>query len=186
MIKAPTALGRWLVGRFHAIGQGRGEGDSASANLAGRSESLLQLHETQNRVIHSIYKISISGFVAIFMILLSFTLFLIADSDTPLWLTGVLVGAELLLIAGFVRTYQDFRQYQTHYQEVSLRLRDLLRRYLASNSGKSAEHRLIAALKPKEYEGWDAKSCHHCDTPIELSANVCQHCGKEQDSLFMN
>ena len=89
MIKAPTALGRWLVERINAIGHGKGDGESASVNLAGRSESLLQLHETQNRVIHSIYKISISGFVAIFMILLSFTLFLIADSDTPLWRTGI-------------------------------------------------------------------------------------------------
>ena len=49
----------------------------------------------------------------------------------------------------------------------------------------SLEHRLIAALKPKEHKGWDAKHCIQCEKAIELTAAICQHCGQEQDSVYM-
>ena len=153
-----------------------------------RGEHLFRLHETQNRVITSIYRISISGLVAIFIILLSFTLFIITDPKTPIWVSYLLIAVELLLVYGFVRTIRDFRTYQNHFGNVSARLRVLLRQQLqgSASTGQGREHRLIASLKPKEYEGWDAKACLQCDKAIELTAAVCQHCGHEQGQILMN
>ena len=154
----------------------------------GRGESLFKLHETQNRVITSIYKISIAGLVAIFLILISFTLFMFTDPATPIWVGYILIAVEILLIVGFLRTLHDFQAYQKHYLEVSTRLRDLLRQQFqrGEGTGKGGEHRLITALKPKEHTGWDAKFCQQCAKSLELTASVCQHCGQEQGQTFMN
>ena len=152
----------------------------------GRGESLFKLHETQNRVITSIYKISISGLVAIFLILLSFTLFMLSDPLTPPWVAYLLAVVELLLIFGFFRTLKDYRSYQSHYKEISARLKELLRQQLAGKSSKGGESRLISALKPKEYGGWDSKACKQCERRIELSAEVCEHCGEDQEQFHLN
>ena len=188
LMKSPFAMSRRLMERIQSFWRPESEEDVPGPRAIGRGESLIRLHETQNRVITSIYKISISGFVAIFMILLSFTLFLMTDPSTPNWVTWLLVAVEALLVVGFVRTLHDFRYYQKHFNEVSLRLRELLRLQLAhaGGQGKGVEHRLISALKPKEHQGWDAKRCRHCDRAIELTANVCQHCGQEQEPVFIN
>jgi hypothetical protein len=187
IMKAPIELSRRLMVRLQSFLKPELEEPEARPRAMGRGESLVRLHETQNRVITSIYKISISGFVAIFMILLSFTLFLITDPSSPQWLTWLLVGVEAMLVVGFLRTLHDFRYYQKHFDEVSLRLRELLRQQLSqSGQGKPAEHRLISALKPKEHQGWDAKRCRHCDRAIELTTNMCQHCGQEQGQVFTN
>jgi hypothetical protein len=189
LIRAPFTLSRRLMGRIQSFLRPELEEEGPKPRLTSRGESLVRLHETQNRVISSIYKISITGFAAIFMILLSFTLFLLTDTTSPGWLLWLLVGAEALLAVGFVRTLHDFRSYQKHFAEVSGRLRDLLRQQLAHATAAGqvkGEHRLIAALKPKEYQGWDAKPCRHCDRAIEMTATVCQHCGQEQETVFMN
>jgi len=188
LMKAPIELSRRLMERLQSFWKPEAEEREPRSRAMGRGESLVRLHETQNRVITSIYKISISGFVAIFMILLSFTLFLITDPSSPEWLTWLLVAVEAMLVVGFLRTLHDFRYYQKHFDEVSLRLRELLRQQLSQSSGqgKSIEHRLISALKPKEHQGWDAKRCRHCDRAIELTTNVCQHCGQEQGQTFVN
>jgi len=189
LMKAPFALSRRLKERIQSLWKPEAEEESPRPVVSGRGESLIRLHETQNRVITSIYKISITGFVAIFMILLSFTLFLITDASSPAWLTWLLVGAEALLVVGFVRTLHDFRHYQKHFADVSSRLRELLRQQLAhaAAAGQAkGEHRLLAALKPKEYQGWDAKHCKQCERLIELNATSCQHCGQEQEQVFMN
>lgn len=187
-MKAPIELSRRLMGRLQSFWKPELEEGESRPRVMGRGESLVRLHETQNRVITSIYKISISGFVAIFMILLSFTLFLVTDPSSPQWLTWLLVAVEAMLVVGFLRTLHDFRYYQKHFDEVSLRLRELLRQQLAlsSGQGKTTEHRLISALKPKEHQGWDGKRCRHCDRVIELTSNVCQHCGQEQGQVYMN
>jgi hypothetical protein len=187
IMKAPIELSRRLMGRIQSFWKPELDEAESRPRAMGRGESLVRLHETQNRVITSIYKISISGFVAIFMILLSFTLFLMTDPASPPWLTWLLVGVEAMLVVGFLRTLHDFRYYQKHFDEVSLRLRELLRQQLTlAGQGKATEHRLISALKPKEHQGWDAKRCRHCDRAIELTTNVCQHCGQEQGEVFIN
>jgi hypothetical protein len=188
LMKSPIALSRRLMGRIQSFWKPELEEEEPRPKTIGRGESLVRLHETQNRVITSIYKISISGFVAIFMILLSFTLFLLTDASSPGWLIWLLVAVEAMLVVGFVRTLHDFRFYQKHFDEVSVRLRDLMRQQiaLAASQGKGAEHRLISALKPKEHQGWDAKPCKHCERAIELTATVCQHCGQEQEPIYMN
>ena len=189
LMKAPLTLSRRLMERIQSLWKPEMEEEGPRPRVTGRGESLIRLHETQNRVITSIYKISITGFVAIFMILLSFTLFLITDASNPVWLTWLLVGAEALLLFGFVRTLHDFKHYQKHFADVSARLRELLRQQLAhaaASGSAKGEHRLIAALKPKEYQGWDAKLCRQCERVIELNATTCQHCGQEQEPVFMN
>lgn len=189
LIRSPSALRR-LLATFHSFWGPQFTREEPQQRAMGRGESLMQLHETQNRVITSIYKISISGFVAIFMILLSFTLFLLTDPASPVWLTWLLAAVELLLIVGFARTLHDYRQYQKHYQEVSTRMRDLLHQQFAHAGGsakqRGGEHRLIAALKPKEHKGWDAKHCTQCEKAIELTASVCQHCGQQQQQVYMS
>lgn len=180
---------RVLMGRLHALLKLQTEDLATAVGSGSRGESLFKLHETQNRVILSIYKISISGLVAIFLILLSFTLFMLSDPLTPAWVSYLLVGVEGLLVLGFVRTLYDFRAYRKHYGEVSARLRELLRQQRQSGGAaqsKGGELRLINALKPKEHQGWDAKACTQCEKAIEMTAGVCQHCGQDQGQVLAN
>ncbi|MDH4121127.1 MAG: zinc ribbon domain-containing protein [Deltaproteobacteria bacterium] len=159
--------------------------DSEDDLPLGRGEGLLKLQETQNRVILGIYRISIAGFAAFFLILLSLSLFIWSDPSTPSWLTAMLVITQGVLLLGFSRTIAEFHTYQRYYQEATTRLRELIRRQ-SIRSTKGEEHRLLAALKPKEYKGWDSKTCSNCERAIELSAQVCPHCGHDQDPVLAN
>lgn len=187
-MKSTFSLGRRVIDKIQSLWRPAPDERDVGPAVRGRAESLFRLHETQNRVIVSIYKISIAGLVATFLILLSFTLFLLTDPFTPSWVSYMLVAVEGLLVVGFVRTLQEFQIYQKHYQEVSGRLRELMRQQFAQSTGpaRSGEHRLLSALKPKEHQGWDAKRCRHCDKAIEMTAEVCQHCGQEQEPVLQN
>ncbi|MBI4083146.1 MAG: hypothetical protein HY423_11105 [Candidatus Lambdaproteobacteria bacterium] len=161
--------------------------------VRGKGESLLLLHESQNRVIEGIFKICIGGLFAFLLVLLSFTLFVSVDPAAPSWMIYLMLALQALLLFGLFRMMQEFRLYRGHFAEITARLREKIGQVaarpvtaIAKPPVRPAEHRLVTALKPKEYLGWDAKPCVHCHKSIELMANVCQHCGHEQDTLLAN
>jgi hypothetical protein len=161
--------------------------------VRGKGESLLLLHESQNRVIEGIFKICIGGLFAFLLVLLSFTLIVSVDSAAPGWMIYLLLVLQGLLLFGLFRMMQEFRLYRGHFSEITARLREKIGQAaarpvssLAKPPLRPAEHRLVTALRPKEYQGWDAKPCLNCHKSIELMANVCQHCGHDQDTLLAN
>ncbi len=98
-----------------------------------------------------------------------------------------------LLLFGLGRMAREFGAYRRHYAEITARLRDKVRQQTVRqgtahgrSTARGAEPRLISVLKPREHQGWDAKKCEHCHKAIELTADVCQHCGHEQNSLLLN
>ncbi|MDH4224519.1 MAG: zinc ribbon domain-containing protein [Deltaproteobacteria bacterium] len=151
---------------------------------ASRGENLYRLQKTQNRIITGIYRLSLAAFVAFFMILISFSLFMVGDPHTPLWLNGLLGTVQVLLLVGFIRTVVEFKTYRRQYADVSERLQQLVQQQRAKNP--MGEHRMLTSLKPREHSGWDAKTCKGCQRAIELATPTCPHCGAEQDPLLAN
>ena len=158
----------------------------------GKGQGLLKLHEYQHRVIVEVFRISIAGFSAFAFILSGFSLYLFTDADLPIWM-GILVALlGVLLLVALWRTFQEFKAYRVVYEEVTTKLQEKLLQHGAktlpprSKIPKPLENQLISTLKPKEHQGWDQKTCTHCNKSIELLSSVCQHCGHEQGTLFSN
>ena len=165
----------------------------ASEDHRDKGQNLLRLYEYQHRVIVEIFKVSFGGFLAFTLIMLGFALYALVDPFAPRWMALVIAALSGLLLIALLRTVLEFKAYRKHYEMISARLREKLlqpsRSAVLSKSGLSkgsGEHRLLSALKPKEYAGWDHKSCANCRKAIELMANVCQHCGQEQELLLVN
>jgi len=160
------------------------------AVAGGRGESLLRLYEAQHRAIVGVFRANIVGYAAFVVMLLAFCLFTFNDPLAPQWLGYVLVGVTAVLAVGLYRMVREFRVYRSNYAEMALLLRDKLRQQATRGGGspqqRNLENRLLSVLKPKEYEGWDAKRCTNCNKSIEMQAEVCQHCGHEQGSLLVN
>ena len=151
-----------------------------------KSEGLLQLYESQHRVILGIFRIGIAGFCAFFVISVSFTLFTFFDPYAPIWVAYMMIIVGALLLFGLYRTLQEFKTYLYNYANISERLRDTQRVQSGGAHTRRPESRVLSVLKPKEHKGWDAKTCENCNKSIELLANVCQHCGHEQETLLVN
>lgn len=157
----------------------------------GNGQTLLRLHEYQHRVIVEIFRVSIAGFLGFTLILMGFSIYAFSDPAAPGWMAIVVVVLCVGLLIALYHTVQEFKVYRKNYRELTNRLRVRLQNQAAAkspgNAGKvSVEHRLLSALKPKEHSGWDHKSCQQCSKAIELLANVCQHCGQEQETLHIN
>ena len=159
---------------------------------SGKTTGLLRLHEYQHRVIVEVFRISIAGFAAFTFILSGFSLYLFTDIELPVWM-GLLVSLlGICLLTALFRTVQEFRNYRNVYQDVTTKLQQRLAQSTKSasdtktpRSKKSGNH-LLSNLKPNEYKGWDNKACEHCQKQIEMLADVCQHCGHDQDVLLTN
>jgi hypothetical protein len=168
--------------------------DSPSDSKAVKGTGLLRLHEYQHKVLVDIFHTSIAGFFAFALILLAFTLHTLIDSHSPRWIAYLMGALSVLLILGLARTVKEFRIYRANYEEITLQLKAKLmqqaaRQGAAEGQGakiRGAEPRLLATLKPKEYRGWDAKTCKGCGRPIELLASVCPSCGQDQENLLAN
>jgi len=176
------AQGHELAGGVAAAGWGSAKG-----------ESLLMLHEAQDRVIVGIFKICIGGCAAFLLILFSFTLFVFVDPFAPRWVGMLMLAVQAMLAFGLVRLTQEYRVYRAQYADISLRLREKVRQRTSRAgavaprpAGKPGEPRLVSVLKPREHQGWDAKLCGNCAKTLELTAKVCQHCGQEQETLLAN
>ena len=170
----------------------RPEGGSDSKTAKGTG--LLRLHEYQHKVLVDIFRTSIAGFFAFALILFSFTLHTLVDPHAPRWIAYLMGALGVLLILGLVRTVREFRVYRSNYEEITLQLKAKLLQQSArqgqsqgvGQKARSTEPRLLATLKPKEYRGWDAKTCQGCGRPVELLASVCPSCGQDQDDLLAN
>ncbi len=159
----------------------------------GKGEQSTTLHEFQHQVIEGLFKIHLAGFVAFFLIVLSFTLFFFSTPVANGWAALLMVALGSLLLIGFFRALSEFKLYRSRYRQITAQLRVKLRRYsgMLQNQGgsqapKEGESRLISVLRPKEHSGWDAKACGQCRKTLELLATVCQHCGHEQETFFLN
>jgi hypothetical protein len=168
--------------------------DTLSDAKTAKGTGLLRLHEYQHKVLVDIFRTSIAGFFAFALILFSFTLHTLVDSHAPRWIAYLMGALGVLLILGLVRTVKEFRVYRANYEEITAQLKAKLLQQAsrqgaaASQAAKSrgAEPRLLATLRPKEYRGWDAKTCRGCGRPVELLAAVCPSCGQDQDDLLAN
>ncbi|HUJ74608.1 MAG TPA: hypothetical protein VL359_07100 [bacterium] len=174
--------------------KGFGGVEQATPQSAGKGQNLLRLHEYQHRVLVDIFKTSIAGFFAFALILLSFTLHtLMAEPRGVRWIAYVMGALGVLLLVGLYRTVQEFKTYRTTYEEVTLQLKAKLAQQnpriagaQASGKGKGIEQRLLSALNPKEYKGWDAKTCKGCGRAVEMLASVCPSCGQDQEVQLVN
>lgn len=168
--------------------------DIRSASGSAKGSGLLRLHEYQHKVLVDIFRTSIAGFFAFALILLAFTLHTLIDSHAPRWIAYLMGALSVLLILGLARTVKEFRVYRANYEEITLALKAKLMQQAArlgavegqGKQSRGAEPRLLATLKPKEYRGWDAKTCKGCGRPVELLAAVCPSCGHDQDDLLAN
>ena len=158
-----------------------------------KGEQSTTLHEFQHQVIEGLFKVHLAGLVAFFLIVLSFTLFFLSTPDANGWVAVLMLALGSLLVIGFFRALSEFKHYRSRYRQITAQLRVKLRRYsgMLQNQGgsqgpKEGESRLISALRPKEHSGWDAKACGQCRKTLELLATVCQHCGHEQETFFVN
>ena len=168
-----------------------GEGIAAQAERS-KGQSLLRLHEYQHRVILDIFKITIEGFLAVSLLLLAFAVYSLIDPNAPKWMSLIIGVMSALLLFALYRTMQECKAYRQNYLEITAQLRAKLLQARVGGSAQSAqakgvvEHRLLSALKPKEHAGWDFKTCTNCRKTIELLANVCQHCGEQQETVLVN
>ncbi len=168
--------------------------ESAPEKSPEKGEGLTSLHEFQHQVIIGLFKINFAGLLAFFLIVFSFTLFAISDPLAPGWVGIMLMAVGVVLLIGFYRAFKEYRFYRVKYQEFAVIMKEKLRRYselmqassATTQQPKTYESRLLSALKPREYGGWDAKVCSNCKKNIELLASVCQHCGHEQGTLLVN
>jgi hypothetical protein len=160
----------------------------------GKGQNLLRLHEYQHRVIVDIFKTSMAGFFAFALILLSFSLNMLLEANSPSWIAYLMVALALLLLGGLHRTVREFKAYRKNYEEITEQLRNKVVQQMArggaslpvAKSKGGIEQRLLSALRPKEYKGWDAKPCRSCGRPIELLATACPACGHDQDAPLVN
>jgi len=193
-MKPLRALPEILLAPFRALRSGEpGAAASSAAARGGKGQSLLRLHEYQHRVIVEIFKVSLAGFLTFTLVLLGFALYSLLDPYAPRWMALVIGTMAVVLLVALYRTLQEFKAYHRSYSEITAGLRaKLLQQARAAAGAPGAqlktpvEHRLLSALKPKEHTGWDYKACKHCHKSIELLADVCQHCGQEQESLLVN
>jgi hypothetical protein len=190
IIKAIRELPQRMMAQLRA----RLHRESARERESAKGTGLLRLHEYQHKVLIDIFRTSIAGFFAFALILLSFTLHTLVDPHAPRWIAYLMGALGVLLAAGLIRTVKEFRIYRSNYDEITLQLKAKLLQQ-ASRQGPSAgtgvkarggEPRLLATLKPREYKGWDAKTCRGCGRAVELMATVCPSCGQDQDDLLAN
>jgi len=176
-----------IVHHFKAILSGQAESKLISDLYRGKGHSLLRLHEYQHRVIAEIFRVSIAGFFAFSLILVGFAIYSLADPSSPKLMGLFLAMLGGVLMLALYRTMKEFRNYRENYAELAGRLRARVASQMQGGDDASqGSNSLIESLKPKEYAGWDNKSCLNCHKSIELLAKVCQHCGHEQDSLYTN
>ena len=171
-------------------------GDNAekpdSGGKKGKGQSLLRLHEYQHRVIVELFRVSIAGFLTFSLVLLGLSFYSLIDPYAPTWMSVIVGLLSVVLIIGMIRTIREFVRYKKNYEDITVRLRaKILKKSRttpesATSSKMPIEHRLLSSIKPKEHGGWDHKSCKNCKKAIELLANVCQHCGQEQETLLVN
>ncbi len=189
IIKAIRELPHRMIAHIRA----RLRPESGQESQAPKGTGLLRLHEYQHKVLVDIFRTSIAGFFAFALILLSFTLHTLVDAHAPRWIAYLMGALGVLLAVGLIRTVQEFRVYRANYEEITLQLKAKLLQQ-ASRQGAAAggakarggEPRLLATLKPREYKGWDAKTCRGCGRAVELMASVCPSCGQDQDDLLAN
>ena len=169
------------------------ESVNTSGNARTRGEGLAKLHEYQHQVIVGLFKINIAGLVAFLLVVLSFTLFTLADPEAPRWIGVIMISMAILLLLGCFRTVREFNYYRKHYTALMAQLQSKLQQYFSHaqtekerGGGKGKESRVLSVLKPKEHKGWDSRDCGNCYKTIELLASVCQHCGHEQEALLKN
>lgn len=185
---------RVLPQRVFAQIRARFRPEAARERDAAKGTGLLRLHEYQHKVLVDIFRTSIAGFFAFALILLSFTLHTLVDPHGPRWIAYLMGALGVLLAAGLIRTVKEFRIYRSNYEEITLQLKAKLlqqasRQGVSAGSGAKAratEPRLLATLRPREYKGWDAKTCRGCGRTVELMATVCPSCGQDQDDLLAN
>jgi hypothetical protein len=191
-MKSLRSLPEFLVTSFKSLLKSEPLEESGAEPQRGKGQSLLRLHEYQHRVILEVFKISIAGFFAFTLILLGFALFALADPFAPKWLASIIAVLGLVLLVVLYRTVQEFRSYRQNYEGITARLRTRIMQQGEHSPAAQAvparglESHLLSTLKPKEYTGWDQKSCRNCHKTIEMMAKVCQHCGQEQDSVLGN
>jgi hypothetical protein len=192
-MKPLRALPEILLAPFRALRAGEAGSGGGAGIARGKGQSLLRLHEYQHRVIVEIFKVSLAGFLTFTLVLLGFSLYSLLDPYAPRWMALVIGTMAVVLLVALYRTLQEFKSYHRSYAEITASLRaKLLQQARAAAGGQGAqpkgpvEHRLLSALKPKEHAGWDHKPCKHCQKSIELLADVCQHCGQEQENLLVN
>jgi hypothetical protein len=188
-LKTIRVLPQRMISHIRARLRPEGMSDSKTAKGTG----LLRLHEYQHKVLVDIFRTSIAGFFAFALILLSFTLHTLIDPHAPRWIAYLMGVLGVLLLLGLLRTVKEFRVYRANYEEITLQLKAKLMQQAArqgssSQGGKmrGGEPRLLATLKPKEYRGWDAKTCKGCGRAVELLASACPSCGQDQDDLLAN
>lgn len=187
---------RILPSRLISSLKSRMSGDSADKIVddgnKGKGQSLLRLHEYQHRVIVELFRVSIAGFLTFSLVLLGMSFYALIDPYSPPWMSVIVALLSVVLLIGLIRTIKEFVRYRKNYEDITVRLRSkiLKKSRPATESPSSSkmpiEHRLLSSLKPKEHGGWDHKSCKNCKKAIELLANVCQHCGQEQESTLVN
>jgi hypothetical protein len=168
--------------------------DARADAQEAKGTGLLRLHEYQHKVLVDVFRTSIAGFFAFALILLAFTLHTLVDANAPRWIAYLMGVLGVVLLGGLTRTVREFRTYRANYEEITLQLKAKLlqqaSRQGTSGAGspkvRSGEPRLLSALKPKEYKGWDAKTCKNCGRTVELLASACPSCGQDQDNLLAN
>lgn len=160
--------------------------DGEPKPTAVRNDSLPQLYEAQHTIILGMFRLGVAGFCALFIVLISFTLFSYVDPHTPDWVVYTMVAVAALLLLGFYRTLQEFRTYLESYAAISTLLRETARPAGTTGKPRPRESKVLSVLKPKEHKGWDAKVCDNCHKAIELLATVCHHCGHEHEDLLAN
>jgi hypothetical protein len=188
IIKAIRELPQRMIAHIRA----RLRPDSSHESQAPKGTGLLRLHEYQHKVLVDIFRTSIAGFFAFALILISFTLHTLVDTHAPRWIAYLMGALGVLLAIGLIRTVQEFKVYRSNYEEITLQLKAKLMQQAARQGApggakaRLGEPRLLATLKPKEYKGWDAKTCRGCGRAVELMAAVCPSCGQDQDDLLAN
>ncbi len=188
-LSLPSPVYQSIRSLFKAKGQPEGSPEPSG----GRGETLARLHEYQHEVILGLFKINIAGLAAFFLIVLSFTLFTMADPYAPRWIGIMMISVGSLLLVGCYRTVRELKSYRKQYDELVGQIQAKLRQYIGRQQNadqrparKTPESRVLSVLKPQEHKGCDFKTCGNCDKQIELLALVCQHCEQEQESLLRN
>ena len=157
-----------------------------------KSNGLLRLHEFQHRVIVEVFRICIAGFAVFAILLVAVTLYMFSDPNAPMWQALPIGFVGIVLVLALIRTTREFRTYRQIYQDVTSKLHEKIAKSskaiakARSSLEKSGEEPLLSNLKPAEHKGWDHKICGNCHKNIELLADICQHCGHDQDTLLTN
>lgn len=162
----------------------------------------LQFFRKQHGILYTLYRGLMISFAAMFLVL-SLLIYKSLDGTTPGIGLMILIGIDVLMLWGLIRTIREFKKYRTksarilrkvHEQlKVDFEKLDTVRQKLDKRHDQSRFYSKLRSLgksgviipKQEDYSGWDSRTCPSCGGVLEMSTVRCPNCRQELEE-FMN